>query len=462
MSDRSNFDYLVVGAGAMGMAFVDTLIAETDASVLMVDKHPKPGGHWNIAYPFVTLHQPSSFYGVASKELSKGRIDKNGLNKGMADLATLPEIQAYYEAVMRDTFRPSGQVSYWPSHEYLGEGRVRSLLSGEMKTVEFGTVVDAAFWQNSVPANHTPNFDVAEGVDFMPCGEVTRLTETPAGFVVIGGGKTGIDTLLYLLEQGADPDDITWIISRDGWVLNRANTQPRVECFERTMGAQAAMFEAIAKSESRGDMFLKLEGCGYFMRLDPDVLPQMFHAPTVSDAEMEALRRLKNVVRLGHVTRIDPNRITLVDGSIPTSPGHVHLDCSASAVKNSQTTPVFKPGRITLQTVRAFQPTFSASLIAHVEASDRSLTEKNALTSVVPLPNGLDDFVRMQAAHMMNQAIWGQDRELMRWIRTNRLDGFSQMVSDADKSDPKVVEILGKFQKYAVPAVMKLQSYMSA
>ena len=75
-------DYLIVGSGAVGMAFADTLLAETDANIIIVDRYAKPGGHWNVAYPFVTLHQPSQFYGVTSKELSKGRIDQVGLNKG--------------------------------------------------------------------------------------------------------------------------------------------------------------------------------------------------------------------------------------------------------------------------------------------------------------------------------------------------------------------------------------------
>ncbi|MEE4283180.1 MAG: NAD(P)-binding protein, partial [Pseudomonadales bacterium] len=45
-------DYLVVGAGAMGMAFVDVILNETNATVLMVDKYHQPGGHWNVAYPY--------------------------------------------------------------------------------------------------------------------------------------------------------------------------------------------------------------------------------------------------------------------------------------------------------------------------------------------------------------------------------------------------------------------------
>ena len=54
-------DYLIVGSGAMGMAFADTLLTESQADMVIVDRHAKPGGHWNVAYPFVHLHQPSSF-----------------------------------------------------------------------------------------------------------------------------------------------------------------------------------------------------------------------------------------------------------------------------------------------------------------------------------------------------------------------------------------------------------------
>ena len=52
-------DYLVVGSGAAGMAFADSLISESDARIVMVDRRSAPGGHWNDAYPFVRLHQPS-------------------------------------------------------------------------------------------------------------------------------------------------------------------------------------------------------------------------------------------------------------------------------------------------------------------------------------------------------------------------------------------------------------------
>ena len=53
-------DYLIVGAGAAGMAFADALIAECGSDVVMVDRRHCPGGHWNDAYRFVRIHQASA------------------------------------------------------------------------------------------------------------------------------------------------------------------------------------------------------------------------------------------------------------------------------------------------------------------------------------------------------------------------------------------------------------------
>src|SRR5512142_2768758 len=99
-------DYLVVGAGAMGMAFLDTLVTETDASVVVVDRNHQPGGHWTMAYPFVRLHQPSAFYGVNSLDLGGGTIDEIGWNAGLFELATAGEVCAYYDRVMRRQLLP--------------------------------------------------------------------------------------------------------------------------------------------------------------------------------------------------------------------------------------------------------------------------------------------------------------------------------------------------------------------
>ena len=76
-------DDLVVGSGATAMAFVDTILQETDTSVVMADRRAVPGGHWNDAYPHVRLYQPAAMFGVASKPLGRDRVEATGLNAGM-------------------------------------------------------------------------------------------------------------------------------------------------------------------------------------------------------------------------------------------------------------------------------------------------------------------------------------------------------------------------------------------
>ena len=128
-------DYLVIGSGAVGMAFVDTLLTETDDHIILIDRYAKPGGHWNVAYPFVALHQPSQFYGVSSKELSSGLKDETGLNKGFYDLASGARVNAYFDEVMRETFLPSGRVQYFPLCDYKGDYTFESIMTGKQYTV---------------------------------------------------------------------------------------------------------------------------------------------------------------------------------------------------------------------------------------------------------------------------------------------------------------------------------------
>ena len=96
MSAELDTDYLVVGTGAAGMAFTDALLAHSDATVTIVDRRHAPGGHWIDAYPYVRLHQPSTFYGVSSVPLGEDAIDTVGTNAGFDELAGADQIRAYY------------------------------------------------------------------------------------------------------------------------------------------------------------------------------------------------------------------------------------------------------------------------------------------------------------------------------------------------------------------------------
>ena len=456
-------DYLIIGSGAMGMAFADVIVTETNANIIIVDKHAKPGGHWNIAYPFVTLHQPSQFYGVSSKELSKGRKDKIGWNKGLNDLATGTEVSAYFDEVMRHQFLPTGRVQYFPMCEYKGDYKFTSMLTGEEFEVKVNKkLVDGTYLKTIVPSTHTPNFTIAPEIQFIPLNDLVKVKKAPKGFVVVGGGKTGIDACLWLLENRVNPDNITWIISRDAWLIDRKTTQPTEDFFVDAVGNQANQFEAAAKAKSIPDLFNRLEESGVLLRIDKNIRPAMFHGATISQMELEQMRSIKNVVRKGRVQSIEKDRIVFKEGSIPTNSDYVHVDCSASAINpKTEMIPIFNGNVITPQTIRSYQPIFSAAVIAHVEVNYETEKEKNHLCGVVPLPNHDTDWIRLLVAMSTNQFNWSKDKPLRKWIMENRLDGFSKMIRGISKEDAEKQAILQKLRKYAMPAMMNLQQFIT-
>ncbi len=68
---------------------------------------------------------------------------------------------------------------------------------------------------------------------------------------------------------------------------------------------------------------------------------------------------MTQVVRLSHGCRSTAERIELDGGSMPTPPGTVHVDCSATAIPlDAAVEPVFQGARGVLQMVRACQPVF--------------------------------------------------------------------------------------------------------
>ena len=461
-------EYLIVGSGAMGMAFADTLLSETDADMVMVDRHAKPGGHWNVAYPFVRLHQPSAFFGVASRELSRFEKDKVGFNKGLFDLASGPEVNAYYDDVMQQTLLPSGRVRYFPMSDFKGDGVFTSITGGQETKVRYKKLVDATRLTVDVPSEHTPAFTIAEGVDFMPLNDLPTLKHTPKGYVVIGGGKTGMDACLWLLQTGVEPDAIRWIMPRDAWMLPREFAQNSDEFFADTFGNQANQLAALAAAENVDDMFARLEEVDCIRRLDKTVRPTMFHAATVSQPELDALRRIKNIIRMGRVSALEVDKIVLDGGEIETGSDIVHVDCSASlsrTMPRMTPKPVFEGDVITPQTVRSFMPVFSGSMIAYVEAHYDDADEKNRLCNVVPLPNAAEDFVPMTLAAMMNSYNWTQDKPLRQWIRGNRLDGFTKLTHNIAPDDAEKMDILMRIRDKAPDAVgnlMKLSETLNA
>jgi hypothetical protein len=453
-------DYLVVGAGTMGMAFADAILTETDATIAIVDRYGKPGGHWTRAYPFVRLHQPSAFYGVNSRQLGSGKKDTMGGNAGLYELASGAEVVAYFDQVMNQQFLPSGHVRYFPMSEYTEGGTIVSLLSGESEEMRPKKVVDGTYSQTVVPSMRPPRYDVADGATCVPPNTLTTIDHTPDAYVVVGAGKTGIDACLWLLDTGVDPDKIAWIMPRDSWLLDRENIQPGPDYFESTVGGFSLQIEAAALATSIEDLFERLESTGQLLRLDKNVQPTMYRCATVSRAELEALRRIKNIVRMGRVQSIETDEIVLDDGTVPTTPNTLHIDCTADGLAARPSVPVFAGDRITLEPVRTCQPAFSAALIGHVEAAYEDESEKNELCTPVPYPDTHIGWLRVTLQDLINTGRRSQDPNLVAWQNSSRLDAYSAAGQFEGEPAEDQMKMLARIVQQAEGAIANLEKLL--
>jgi len=462
-------DYLVVGAGATAMAFVDTLLGENpEATIAMVDRQHRPGGHWNDAYPFVRLHQPSEWYGVASRELGHGIKDTGGFNSGLYGQASGPQVLAYFDQVMQERFLPSGRMRWMPMSQYAagpgGEHRVTSLTSGEAQTINVRRkVVDATHARTTVPSTSPPKYEVAEGVTCAPLNKLPQIKRPHAGYTVVGSGKTGMDAILWLLEHGVSPSRIRWIMSRDAWLMNRANVQPGIENYERSIGSIIGQLDAICETPSVPALFARLEDKELLLRIDKSVEPTTYRCAVVSLAELAQLRRIENIVRLGRVRRIEPAQIILDQGAVSAEADTLYIDCSASAIVMPPDVPVFEGDhRINLLMVRTCQPLFSAAVIAYVESHLANSAEKNALCAVVPSPEKPIDWLRMWLASLANGARWRQHPGLTAWLNSCRLNAFAVFMRGVKADDTEKIALVQEVGAKSGPAAAKLSAMLAA
>lgn len=421
-------DYLVVGAGAMGMAFTDALIDHADVHVTIVDRRHGPSGHWLDAYPFVRLHQASLFYGVASTVLGEGAIQQHGPEAGLHERAGLSEIRAYYDSIMERRFLGSGRVTFLSSSEYTADGTthlVTSLVSGEQLQVNVRRrVVDASYLAPSVPATSPPPFGVSDGARVVTVNELVRLVEAPSEYVIVGSGKTATDAIVWLVGNGVDPGRIVWVRPRDPWMLNRAAVQPDPVV---VMGMAADTWAAASEAETLDDMFLRLEADGVMLRIDPEVVPTMAKTPTLAVWELDLLRSVDNVVRMGHVRKAGSGEIVLDGGSVPLARDALVVHCAASGLQNPPMVPVWGADRIRLQTIRAGFPCFGAALAGYVEATRDDDRERNRLCPPNAYGDSLPGWARMQVRGTLAAAAFGAEPDIDDWanqcaLNPSRLD----------------------------------------
>merc|ERR1712060_804244 len=374
-----------------------------------------PGGHWNDAYDFVRLHQPSINYGVGSAVLGTG--DK--------DLCSKPEILWYYDKVMKKMLA-TGRVRFLAQCKYDGDGKIRSMLDEDQQwevNVRRKTV-DASYLNASVPSTHPPKYKVASNVSLVPINGLAKTFRTYEKFVIVGAGKTALDAILYLINSNIEPNKIIWIMPNDSWLINR-----KFVFKENIRSAVKAHLNSIWESENARDFILAYEKRKLFLRLNSKIWPTKFKCATVNEDEFDKLQLIKNVVRQGRVSCIEADQIIFEDGSTyETCEEYLHVDCTSDGLSPRPAIPIFQGNKIILQSVLTCQQVFSASLIASLEVRNtENDNRKNEILIPVTHPEYTGDYVGLQVDSDMNIERTIKEGSGFRWLRNNRLSIFSHV-----------------------------------
>ena len=231
--------------------------------------------------------------------------------------------------------------------------------------------VNANLLLTHVPATKPPEYSISEGVNLIPINKLAEIKVPWEKYVVIGAGKTGLDALLYLIDNNVNPDRIVWIVSNDCWYVNR---DVLADDLKKLGDYFPLCMNVVLESENVNDAYCKLEEIDMLMRLDKNIWPTKMRMATISSNEMDKIRKVKNIVRQGRIKQIDQDEITFTNEvTYPTSIHTLHIDCSAAGTNFPPVKKIYDGDQIYLQILGAFHPTgvigasASAAFIAAIE-----------------------------------------------------------------------------------------------
>jgi hypothetical protein len=122
----------------------------------------------------------------------------------------------------------------------------------------------------------------------------------------------------------------------------------------------------------------------------------MAKVPTLALWELDRLRTIDRVVRLGHIRHAKPGRLVLTDGDVPIASDAVVVHCAAPGLRYPPLVPVWGREAITVQPIWLGFACFGAALAGYVEATLDDDASKNRLCPPSPFSNTPADWARQQ------------------------------------------------------------------
>jgi hypothetical protein len=237
-------------------------------------------------------------------------------------------------------------------------------------------------------------------------------------------------------------------------MLNRATVQPNPAVF---LGMAADTMQAATEASSPDDMFLRLEAADVMLRIDESVTPTMAKTPTLAHWELDRLRTIENVVRLGHIRRAERGRLVCGDGEVDIAKDAVIVHCAASGLQYPPLVPIWGAEAIVLQPIRSGFPCFAAALAGYVEATRDDDAERNRVCPPSPLSNTPADWARMQVLGSRASMSLASQPDIKAWVDTVSLNPARVPADQAGSSD--VAAAAERYRSHVGPGIAKLTEF---
>lgn len=234
-------------------------------------------------------------------------------------------------------------------------------------------------------------------------------------------------------------------------MLDRATVQPDPVV---AYGLATNIFASAIDARSPDEMFLHLEAAGVMLRIDREVVPTMAKTPTLAAWELERLRTIEKVVRLGHIEQVTPREIVLERGSVPLSPGALVVHCAASGLQYPPLAPLWSADKIRLQTIRAGFPCFNAALAGYVEATRDDDRERNRLCPPNTLPDSLATWAQMQVRSTLASRAYGAEPDIAAWANGCALNPAK--IDPSRRDEPEVKTALTRVAEHTEAGLARM------
>ncbi|MBE0592804.1 MAG: hypothetical protein IH616_10445, partial [Gemmatimonadales bacterium] len=180
----------------------------------------------------------------------------------------------------------------------------------------------------------------------------------------------------------------------------------------------------------------------------------MLHGAVISEAELGLLRRIEDVVRLGHVRRIERDEIVLDEGRVPTSEATVHVHCASRGLARPHLRPIFEPGRVTVQPFMWGFACYQFAMLGVVEATVESDEEKNRLCPPIAYWDANADYLSAFLATLASERARAAHPALASWAKDTRLNPLGGIARHRDA--PIVVEARERIKRFGAAAASNL------